>query len=103
REERTQHVLLQDGLRFHLQFGREVESILERDALSGKRRRPGWNRLRLPGMLSRNVTRRHRPLVDRPNRFSGDAIENISESGFGQLNDSVDFPSLYINGGQNRR
>ena len=42
------------------------------------------------GALAGHVGRRHRPLLDRPHRLAGDAIEHVDEGLLGDLRDRLD-------------
>ena len=90
REHRTDAVLLQLVLRRRLQFRREIEGILQGDALLGEGGRPRREGLRRPGMLAVDIARRHRAFFDRPDRLAGDTIEHEREPLLRELHDGVD-------------
>ena len=72
------------------------------ELLARERRRLGRERLRRPGLLARHVALRHRPLLDRPERLAGHAIEHVEEAGLGRLRDDVDALAVVLHGEQLR-
>ena len=86
-------------------LGREdvrVDLVLG-ERLLRKRRRIGRERLRRPRLLAGNVARRDGPLLDRPDRLAGHAIEDVEESGLARLRDDVDELPVVPDGRQLRR
>src|SRR5258707_336908 len=73
-----------------LQRRREIERIVERHALFADGRRLRGKRLRRPRVLACDIARRHRTLLDRPDRLAGHAIEHEGKALLRQLDDGVD-------------
>ena len=86
-------------------FSSGVKSIrsLSVDALPIERRRPGRERLRRRQFLARNIRRRNRPLLDRPDRLAGHAIEHVQESLLARLRDRLDAAAVDGDVEQRRR
>src|SRR5207253_2284942 len=63
--------------------------IIDGELLSCEWRRLHWKRLRRPRFFSRHVAGRNSALLDRPQGFSGDAIEHPYEALFTKLRDRV--------------
>ena len=53
--------------------------------------------------LARHVAFRHRPLLDRPDRLPGHAIEDVQKRLLGRLRDGLDRPAVDRDVGENRR
>ena len=102
REERTDSVVLQELHRFSAQLGREIDEIVDRDALAIERRRLGWKRLRARGALPRHVGRGNGPLFDRPYGPSGRAVEDERERLLRELHDRLDRLSIDSDVGEDR-
>ena len=88
RVERSEFVLRRDLERLLAQLRREVDEVVGRHALPVERRRLGRERLRRRVPLARHVALRHRPLLDRPHRLAGHAIEHVEERLLGRLRDA---------------
>ena len=88
-------------------FGRSsgVKSIRSsmRDALAIVGRRLGGKRLRRRVPLAGHVALRHRPLLDRPDRLAGGAIEHVEPALLGRLRDGLDHAAVDGDVGENRR
>ena len=69
---------------------REVDQVLLAHALDVERRRLGRKRLGLRRALAGHAGGRHRPLLDRPHRFAGDAVEHVDEGLLGHLRHRLD-------------
>ena len=90
--------------RLRPQLRREVDQIvghLERVARIG--RRLGRERLRRARLLAGHVGLRHRPLLDRPHRLAGHAIEDEQERLLAGDGDRLDRAAVDGDVGQNRR
>ena len=85
-----------------LQLRRQIERIVQRDALFGDGRRPGRERLRGPGVLAVDVAWRDGTFLDRPDRRARDAIEYEGKPLLGQLHDGVDRLTLHADGDEIR-
>ena len=103
REHRTDHVALHDVERRGAQLRREVDEIVNRDALPIERRRLGWKRLRRRRLFARCRRLRHRPFFDRPHRLSVDAIEDERKCLLRDLDDSLDRPAVNGDVGEHGR
>ncbi len=97
------HVLLHDRDRLCTQIRREVDQIIDREALSIERRRPGRKRLRRGRLLAGYRRRRNRPLLDWPNRLTSHAVEDIGERLLRHLDDRPDPPAVDGDVPKNRR
>ncbi len=100
---RSQPVFLHFGLRFGLQLRRKIEGVVKRHALRAECGRLGRKRLRRRRLLSGNIARGHRALLDRPHRLACNAIEHECEAFLGELHDGVDLFSVDRDGRQHRR
>ena len=89
--------------RFRAQLRREVDQIVDRDRLTRVRRRLGRERLRRRVPLARHVALRHRPLLDRPDRLAGHAIEDIEEGFLARQRHRLDRLAVDVDVGQDRR
>src|SRR6516225_7860086 len=92
-----------DGLRLLAHLRREVDQVIDGDAIAGV----GW-RLRGEGLrrripLARRVAFLHRAFLDRPDRLAGDAIEYIKEALLTGLSDYLHGLALDGDVGQDRR
>ena len=76
--------------RFLVNFRRQIDQIVIGRALDVERRRLRRNRLRLRGLLTGHGGGGHRLLLDRPDRFAGDAIEHIEKGLLGHLRHCLD-------------
>src|SRR5882757_2036875 len=69
---------------------REIDQVLVTPALEVERCGLGRKRLGRRGALTRHRGSRHRTFLDRPHRFSGEAVENVGEGLFGYLRNRLD-------------
>src|SRR5579864_3110916 len=85
-----------------MQFRREVDQTIARDALVVERRRLGRKRLRGGVPFSRHISLRNGAFFHWPDRLAVFAIENVKECLFGWLR--YGFHRLAVNGdvGENR-
>ena len=90
REDRTDLVEARDAQRLRLQFGRPVDQIRFRDALTIERRRlrGKWLCRRIP--LAGHVPFLNGPLDDRPHRLARHAIEGVNPALFRRHADRLD-------------
>ena len=71
--------------------------------LARERRRQRRKRLRRRRLLARHIALRHGPLLDRPERAAGIALEDEQESVLAGLRDHVDIAAVVLHGQQLRR
>ena len=76
----AQVVFRGNGLRTLAKRGREIDQIVDGDAITAVSRRLRGNRLRRGVPLAGHVADFDGPLWDGPNGFSGHAIENVEEA-----------------------
>ena len=86
-----------------MKFGREVDQVLDCDALMIVGGRPGRERLRRRRLLARDVGLRDRPLLDGKDRLAGHAIEEIEKRLFAHHGDRLDGPTVHREIDQHRR
>ena len=90
--------------RLRAQGWREVDQIVghlqERTAV---RRRLGREGLRRRRLLAGHVGLRHRTLLERPYRLSGDPIEHVEEALLARLRDRLHGPAVHRDVGEQRR
>src|SRR5690606_25254069 len=68
-----------------------------------ERRRRGRDRLRRRGLLAGDVRGRHGPLLDRPDRLAGLALEDVDITLLARLRDDVDLAAVAAQRQQLRR
>jgi hypothetical protein len=68
--------------------------VIDGKCLTHERRRLGRKRLRRPRLLTRHITLRHGLFLDRPEWFSGDAIERVQKTGLPRVGDGRHSPAL---------
>ena len=90
REDRPDLVARRDLQRLGAELRREVDQVLERDALVIVRRRLRGKRLRRRRFLAGHVGLRHRPLFDREDRLPRDAVEQIQHRLLAHRGDGLD-------------
>ena len=95
--------LLHDLERLGPQLRREVDQVVDGDALPIERRRLGRKRLRRRRLLAGHRGGRHRLLDNRPHRLAGHAIEHIGERLLRHLDDRLDRLAVDGDVDQNRR
>ena len=84
-----------DRLQRHLpNLRREVHEVVGRDALIVEWRGFGRKRLGSRRTLTRDVRRRHRPLLDWPHRLSRDSVEGEHKTLLGDLGHRLDRSSV---------
>ena len=74
-----------------------------RERLSHERRRRDRIRLRVRGLLAFHMRGRNTTVLDREERLSGRALENVDVTRLGDLRDGVDFATVARHGDQCRR
>jgi hypothetical protein len=93
RVQRSESELLHLRLRRGLQLRSQIERVVERHPLFCERGRSGRDRLLLPRLLAGHVARRHRPLLNGPDRLAGHAIEHERPAHLRELDDRIDPPT----------
>ena len=86
-----------------MRLGRNVRGVRFGVVLPHERRGLGRKRLRGPGLFAAQVRLRHRPFLDRPERFTGDAIEHKEQPVLRALRHGVDLFAAVIHRQQHRR
>ena len=94
REDGTELGAVGDANRFFAQLRREVDQVVDGDALQVERRRLRRKRLRRGVPLARHVALRYGPLLDRPDRLAGDAVEHVGERLLARLRNRLDLASV---------
>ena len=101
REHRSQEELVGDLERLLPQFRREVDQIVDRDALEIEGRRPGRKGLGRCRPLPGHRGLRYRALLDRPDRLARDPVEDVGEGRLGHLGDDLPQPAVDHDVGEN--
>ena len=73
---------------------REVDEVVDGDALPVEGRRLRGERLRRRGALAGHHRLRHRALLDRPHRLAGLAVEDVEERRLARLHHGLDAPAV---------
>src|SRR5205814_9958969 len=79
-EDRAGSELRKHLTRTRLDLRREVDEVVVGESLPRERRWLRWERLRRRRALAGHVARRHRSLLDRPNRRAARSIEDEDEA-----------------------
>ena len=95
REDRADVVIRHERLGLGAELGGEVDQVVDGHALPLERRRPGGERLRRRVPLAGDVSRRHRPLLDRPDRLARGAVEHEEEALLRRLGERLDGPAVH--------
>src|SRR5687768_14826858 len=77
--------------------------VVDSECLLAEGRRRCRERLRRPRLFTGHVALRYRTLLYRPDRRTGDTIEDVEESGFAGHRDHVDALAVPLDGRQLRR
>ena len=103
REDRTELVARCQLQRFLAELRREVDEIVDRDALPIVGRRLGNERLRRRIPFAGNGSFLDRPFFDRPHRFSVRTIEHVQPTLLGRLHHRLDLTSIHGEVREDRR
>ena len=91
---RLRHALAHPGVLFRREQPRV--DVVGCERLPRKRRRSGREGLGRPGFFTGHVALRHRPLFNRPQRFTRHAIEDVQEAGLAGVSHCVDTVAVVL-------